>query len=392
MSVPSGAPPAPRPICSSSDYVLIVDDEEQIRDLISRYLEKSGHLCRTAATAEEALSLAARYPDPALVLTDIRMPGVGGVELLHRLKQNNRNVQVVMVSSHQDLETVRRCLREGAYDYLLKPFDWELLSNTVSRALEHHDLLRENDRYRTHLEQLVEEQTEEIRETRDIALLTLAKLAESRDSTTGLHLERIAAYCRRLSDELRVGAYAGRMSHDYIDQLVKSSPLHDIGKVGIPDAILRKPGPLASSEFRLMQTHSTIGGDTLRSVLERFATHGFLRMAMEIAYSHHERWDGCGYPQGLRGEEIPLAARIVALVDSYDTLTSNRPYKRAVAHAEAVQRLVVDRGRHFEPAIVDAFIACHSDFEAIRDQVSRPESQAELLPGSEGSIEKERLP
>ena len=389
MSDSSGAPAAPRSIASSSDYVLVVDDEEQIRALISRYLEERGHLCRTAATAEEALSLTARYPDPALVLTDIRMPGVGGVELLHRLKQSNRNVQVVMVSSHQDLETVRRCLREGAYDYLLKPFDWELLSNTVSRALERHDLLRENDRYRTRLEQLVQVQTEEIRETRDIALLTLAKLAESRDSTTGLHLERIAAYCRRLADELRVGVYAGRMSHDYIDQLVKSSPLHDIGKVGIPDAILRKPGPLTSSEFRLMQTHSTIGGDTLRSVVERFATHGFLRMAMEIAYSHHERWDGCGYPRGLSGGQIPLAARIVALADSYDTLTSNRPYKRAVAHAEAVRRLVVDRGRHFDPAIVDAFMACHSEFEVIREQVSRTESQAGRPSGYEGPTEEE---
>ncbi len=371
MSLFSGARDEARPIATSSGYILVVDDEEQIRDLITRYLTADGYQCRTAASAEEALSLALTHPDPALVLTDIRMPGVGGVELLHRLKQKDPKVLVVMVSSHQDLETVRRCLREGAYDYLLKPFDWEILSNTVSRALERYHLLRENDRYRTNLERLVLEQTDEIRQTRDIALITLAKLAESRDSTTGLHLERIAAYSRRLAEELQRGAYAGRLSRAFIEQLAKSSPLHDIGKVGIPDSILRKPGPLTSNEFRVMKTHPTIGGDTLSSVLDRFETHGFLIMAMEIAYSHHERWDGCGYPGGLVGEEIPLAARIVALVDSYDTLTSERPYKHEVPHAEAVQRLSVDRGKHFEPAILDAFMACHADFEALREQVSR---------------------
>jgi putative two-component system response regulator len=355
---------------AASAYILVVDDDEQIRNLICRYLVKAGHDCRDAATAEEALGLALEHPDPALVLTDIRMPGVGGVELLHRLKQTNPSVQVVMVSSHQDLETVRRCLREGAHDYLLKPFDWDLLTNTVRRALERHHLLKENDRYRMNLERLVLEQTHEIRQTRDIALITLAKLAESRDSTTGLHLERIAAYSRRLAEVLGEGAYAGRISLAFIDQLAKSSPLHDIGKVAIPDSILCKPGPLSSAEFRLMQTHSTIGGDTLRSVMDRFEARGFLRMAMEIAYSHHERWDGYGYPGGLVGEEIPLAARIVAMVDSYDTLTSDRPYKRAAPHAEAVRRLVVDRGRHFEPAVVDAFVACHSDFEALREEVS----------------------
>ncbi|MGB5162688.1 MAG: HD domain-containing phosphohydrolase [Thermoanaerobaculia bacterium] len=377
MSASSGARTETRPSTSPSDYILVVDDEEQIRNLITRYLAERGHLCRSAATAEDALSLAAAHPDPALVLTDIRMPGVGGVELLHRLKKMDPKVQVVMVSSHQDLETVRRCLREGAYDYLLKPFDWQILSNTVSRALERHSLLRENDRYRVNLERLVLEQTEEIRETRDIALITLAKLAESRDSTTGLHLERIAAYSRRLAEELRDGAYAGRLSQEYIEQLAKSSPLHDIGKVGIPDSILCKPGPLSSEEFRFMKTHSTIGGDTLRSVLDQFETHGFLIMAMEIAYSHHERWDGCGYPQGLKGEEVPLAARIVALVDSYDTVTSDRPYKKAVPHREAVQRLAVDRGKHFEPAIVDAFLACHMDFESIREEVSTTRSDLE---------------
>jgi putative two-component system response regulator len=359
---------------SRSGYILVVDDEEQIRDLMTRHLTGSGHRCRTAASAEEALEIAASRPNPALVLTDIRMPGAGGVELLHRLKQMDDKVQVVMVSSHQDLDTVRQCLREGAYDYLLKPFEWEILSNTVSRALERHRLLHENDRYRENLERLVLDQTEEIRQTRDIALITLAKLAESRDSTTGSHLDRIAAYSRRLAEQLRSEAYAGRMTRAFVEQLEKSSPLHDIGKVGIPDSILCKPGPLTSEEFRAMQTHTTIGGDTLLSVLERFENHSFLLMAMEIAYSHHERWDGHGYPRGRAGEDIPLAARIVALVDSYDTLTSDRPYKHAVSHAEAVQRIVVDRGRHFEPAIVDAFMACHADFESIRRRVSGVES------------------
>lgn len=310
--------------------------------------------------------MAALEPRPSLVLSDIEMPGISGVELLKRLKALDETIQVVMVTGVHQMETVRQCVREGAYDYIVKPFDAEDLLATVERALERGRLIRQNEGYRENLERMVAEQTVEIRQTRDIALLTLAKLAESRDSATGHHLERMAAFSRRLAEELVAERSVGKVTEEFVDHLYKSSPLHDIGKVGIPDAILLKPGPLAPEEEAVMRTHPTIGGDTLRGVIEAYEGHTFLNMGMEIAYCHHERWDGTGYPHGLAEQQIPLAARIVALADAYDTITSRRPYKVAFAHEEAVRRIVVDRGRHFDPALVDAFLRCHPDFVEIR--------------------------
>lgn len=369
------------------DHILVVDDESAVRQLLSAQLQRLGYECSQASDGAEALVRCQQPPAPSVVITDIRMPQLDGVELLHRLKDQDDNIQVVMVSGQQDLDTVRRCLREGAYDYLLKPFEIDALANTVSRALERYHLRRENLRYRRNLERMVLEQTEEIRRTRDIALLTLAKLAESRDNETGMHLERIAAFSRRLAEELQHGPYAAQVTRAYIQKLYTSSPLHDIGKVGIPDAILRKPGPLTPREFEIMKTHTTIGGDTLRSGLPVGRESRFLTMAIEVAYSHHERWDGWGYPAGLTGSAIPVSARIVALADSYDALTSDRPYKSAVPHAEASRRIVADRGAHFDPVIVDAFLACRRDFATIgkqlRNGVSDEMSRAYLVADTE---------
>lgn len=314
--------------------------------------------------------MAAQEPRPSLVLSDIEMPGLSGVELLKRLKALDETIQVVMVTGVHQMETVRQCVREGAYDYIVKPFDGEDLLATVERALERVRLIRQNEEYRKNLERMVAEQTVEIRQTRDIALLTLAKLAESRDSATGHHLERMAAFSRRLAEELVADRSVGKVTEEFVDHLYKSSPLHDIGKVGIPDAILLKPGPLAPEEMAVMRTHPTIGGDTLRRVIEAYKGHTFLNMGMEIAYYHHERWDGTGYPRGLAEQQIPLAARIVALADAYDTITSRRPYKAAFAHEEAVRRISVDRGSHFDPALVDAFLRCHPDFVEIRGRLT----------------------
>lgn len=357
-----------QPTSEQSDYVLIVDDEAPVRDLLASQIGYLGHPCRVASSAEEAIEVCRQYPHPALVLSDVHMPGANGVELLHILKKLDENIQVVMVSGLSDLETVRSCLREGAYDYLIKPFELDNLSNVVLRGIERYRLLRENEEYRLHLERMVEEQTREIRQTRDIALMTLAKLAESRDQETGLHLERMAAYSHRIAEELRSGLYSYEASSEFSRHLLKSSPLHDIGKVGIPDDILRKPGPLTEDEFEIMQTHTSIGGDTLRTVVEHYHAHSFLNMGIEIAYSHHERWNGSGYPAGLTGKDIPLAARIVALADAYDAITSDRAYKAACSHEEAVRRITIDRGLHFDPALVDAFLRCHQDFALIKQR------------------------
>ena len=361
------------------ERIVIVDDEPGVRRLLRAHLSCLPYETLEARDAAEAMAFLAEAPRPALVLSDIEMPGLSGVELLKRIKELDSNIQVVMVTGQQDLETVRQCLQEGAYDYLVKPFDPDDLLNTVERSLERARLIRQNEEYQINLERMVLEQTVEIRQTRDIALMTLARLAESRDHATGQHLERMAAYSRRLAEELAGGVYSGSIGTGFVEHLYKSSPLHDIGKVGIPDSILLKQGPLTAEERQVMRQHPEIGGDTLRSVVEQFRGNTFLTMGMEIAYSHHERWDGRGYPFGLAGDKIPLAARLVAVADAYDAITSRRPYKGPFGHEEAVRRITVDRGLHFDPALVDGFLACHQDFDAIRQRLTDP--LADGLPG-----------
>ena len=369
-----GGRPEPRGT-RGDEYVLIVDDDPGVRNLLAAQLDHLGYAQRIAESAEEAIDTLRGHSGAVLVLSDVQMPGGGGVELLDELRRIDREIQVVMVSGSQDIDTVRSCLRRGAYDYLVKPYELHDLSLTLERAIEHSRLQRQNREYQRSLERMVLERTTEVRETRDIALLTLARLAEARDSETGYHLERMAAYSRCLAEELQRSPAGATVDDAFIEHLAKSSQLHDIGKVAVADSILHKPGPLTGPEQVLMRSHTMIGGDTLRRVIERHQGHTFLLMAMEIAYNHHERWDGDGYPAGLAGKDIPLAARIVALADAYDALTSARPYKPALAHEEAVRRILADRGGHFDPDLVDAFERCQGEFAEIgRRLLDRDES------------------
>lgn len=360
------------------EFILVVDDEVAVRELLVSQLDFLGFSARHTADGDFLLEIARSAHPPALVLLDIEMPGSSGLDLLRQLKKVSEDVQVVMVSGLRDLGTVRECLREGAYDYLAKPFELDDLHNTAERALERRRLLRQNRDYKEHLERKVLEKTEEIRRTRDLALMTLAKLAESRDSETGLHLERMAEYSRILARATREGAYRHEVDDEFVDWVFKSAPLHDIGKVGIPDSILRKPGPLTAEETETMRRHTTIGGDTLRSVLEQFSGTSFLNMAMEIAYYHHERWDGAGYPHGLAGHDIPLAARIVSIADAYDAITSRRPYKDPFDHDEAMRRIRIDSGKHFDPELVEAFLRSESQFAVVQGRIQhQPAAAAE---------------
>lgn len=349
--------------------VLVVDDEPGVRRLVASQVSLLGFETELAPDAATALEFVRANRDRlALVLSDVNMPGTSGVELLRSIKRIDENIQVVMVTGMNDLTTVRECLREGAYDYLIKPFEIEDLSSTVERSVERFQLLRETQGYRVRLEQMVELRTRELRETRDIALLTIGKLAESRDPATGRHLDRISAYSARLARALEQQGHPG-VHEMLIEQIEISSALHDLGKIAVPDAILGKPGPLTDDEMTIMRRHPTVGGDTLRSIMERYEEHDYLTMAMDIAYSHHERWDGDGYPKGLENERIPLAARIVAVCDAYDAITSERPYKPGLSHQEACRRIEVDSGKHFDPEVVAAFFACAGDFDAIRERL-----------------------
>lgn len=365
------------------EFVLVVDDEPGVRELLASQLDFLGYVSLATGDGEEALRIATSDKPPALLLLDIEMPGHSGFDLLKKIKEIDEDIQVVMVSGLHDLGTVRQCLRAGAYDYLAKPFELEDLHNTTQRALERRRLIRQNREYQENLEMMVLQKTDELHRTVDIALLTLAKLAESRDSETGLHLERMAEYSRILAEAVsRGGPYSETVDDDFAALVFKASPLHDIGKVGIPDAILRKPGPLTEQEREIMRRHTLIGGDTLRSVLEKYQGPKVMKIAMEIAYNHHERWDGRGYPHGRRGTDVPLEARIVAIADAYDAITSRRPYKAAEGHDEAVRRILVDRDHHFDPILVDAFEEHQQAFEKIRKELA--DRQLEISPHPTG--------
>jgi response regulator RpfG family c-di-GMP phosphodiesterase/streptogramin lyase len=253
----------------------------------------------------------------------------------------------------------------------LRARERELSTVVQERTRELVTKQRELTDLNLNLTTLVAERTQEIRHTRDLAVLTLAKLAELRDDDTGHHMERIADYSRTLAIAMRAMTHP-EIHPDYVEELFRSSPLHDIGKVAIPDEILRKPGPLTSEETEIMQTHCEVGGEALRQVIQEHEGPTFLAMALEIASSHHERWDGTGYPQGTAGEAIPLCARIVALADVYDAIRSRRPYKEEGSHEAALNHIVRQRGFHFDPEIVDAFLSVGEEFDSIYNRL-RPE-------------------
>jgi putative two-component system response regulator len=325
----------------------------------------------SAFQGQEALervkqSLGASRPF-ALAFIDMRMPpGWDGVETVRRLWSIDPDLQAVICTAHSDYSFDQILDRLGYTDRLLilkKPFDnVEVMQLAIALARK-WELAAEARRRVDKLEQAVEARGKEIVDTRDIAVFALAQLAESRDPETGQHLERIRGYCRILAEELRChGPYTHLIDEQWIEDIYRSSPLHDIGKVGIPDAILLKPGRLTDREFAILKKHTLIGAGALARAASQGGSGGFLRMAVEIARSHHERWDGSGYPEGLKGQAIPLAARIVALADVYDALTSVRVYKSA--YEPEVARLMIEgeSGKHFDPAIVEAFRNRFQDF------------------------------
>jgi len=349
--------------------ILIVDDAVANLELLSELLGGRGYEPRPVLSGELAL-MAARADPPDLVLLDVDMPGMDGYEVCRRLKADARlkDIPVIFVSAIFTRAADKvKALSLGAVDYVTKPFQAEEVYARVETHLRLRSLQVEVERHSRDLEDLVQEKVEEIVSAQTATIFALAKLAEYRDDDTGRHLERVAAYCRILAGEMRrVPKYAAVFSEQYIDNLSRAAPLHDIGKVAIPDAILLKPGKLSAEEFEEMKRHTTLGADTLRSVQAEYPGNAFLRMGIEIAESHHERWDGSGYQQGLAGEAIPLAARIVAVADVYDAVRSKRSYKPARPHSDATEIIREARGTQFDPAVVDAFAARADEFEAVR--------------------------
>ena len=485
-----------------SHRLLVVDDDPAVRQALSVVLASCGYVCDQAGSAQEALNYL-RNQSYTCVLTDLVMPEKSGIDLLQDIVVSYPDIAVILVSGQNDTGLVRKALKNGAYDYVVKPatageiittvygalkkrenylqeqtdkeslrekieigqmqyilfkdivestidgimitdlenriisvnpayekltgYQGEELMGSTPTIFEGHNFVGDTTREvlrslhikgswfgevidhrkdgrkwyahititrvkdsrgkafavvfivrdisdKKEMESQLIERLREVHSSQDAAIFGFAKLAECRDPVLGLHLERMRKYCKVLAEGLgSLPKYQSEIDEAFIDKLYKSSLLHDVGKVGIPDSILLKPGKLTPEEYEIMKTHTIIGGDVLKSAESRIPGRSFLTLGKEIAYHHHEKFDGTGYPHGLSGEAIPLSARIVALADAYDALTSKRVYKDVVNPAESRHRILIDRGRHFDPDIVDAFIRREDEFLKILQEFSKEE-------------------
>lgn len=329
--------------------ILAVDDDPIVLELLQDCLQRDGHRVDTADNGEDALALL-RENDARILITDWEMPGLTGPELCRNVRSLDlgRYVFIIMLTSKSGQGNLLEGLRAGADDFLCKPFDPIELSVRLEVARRISAL-----------------------QTRDLLIFTLAKLAESRDSDTGAHLERVRSYCLLLAENMmRRGLGNGEITPEFVQMTYLTSPLHDIGKVGIPDSVLLKPGRLTADEMEVMKSHTTIGAQTLDAALRESPGTDFLVMARDIALAHHEKFDGTGYPHGLVGTQIPLAGRIVALADVYDALRSKRVYKPAASHEEARSTIEDGRGKHFDPAVVDTFVEIEAEFSRIAHELA----------------------
>ena len=353
---------------SERQTILVVDDTPDNIALLSALL-KDRYKVRAANNGERALAIAAGQPRPDLILLDIMMPGMNGYEVCERLKidPHTADIPVIFLTAKVQVEDEEFGLRLGAVDYITKPISPPIVLARVETHLtleRARQFLQDRNAY---LEAEVWRRSREVMAIQEVTIMAMASLAETRDNATGNHIRRTQHYVRALAQHLRHHPrFAAALNDETIELLFKSAPLHDIGKVGIPDRILLKPGRLTPDEFEIMKTHAALGRDAIAAAERCLDTpDSFLRFAREIAYSHQEKWDGSGYPEGLWGEQIPLSARLMAVADVYDALISRRIYKPALPHEQAVTMIREGRDQHFDPDIVDAFLECAEQFRTI---------------------------
>lgn len=351
--------------------ILVIDDTPANVHVAMELLHAEGFRVLVAEDGEEGLERA-RLGRPDLILLDVMMPGVDGFETCRRLKADDatRDIPVIFLTALAYTEQKLTGFAVGGADYVTKPIQQEELLARVRTQLENQTAKKILKEQNTLLEAEVARRTLEISLIQDVTIQCMASLAETRDNETGNHIRRTQYYVKSLALNLRHHPrFAAVLTDDAIEALYKSAPLHDIGKVGIPDAILLKPGRLTAEEFEIMKTHTTLGRDAIM-MAERLldAPNSFLRFAREIAHSHQEKWDGSGYPEGLAGEAIPLSGRLMAVADVYDALISKRVYKAAFTHEEAAAIICEGSGKHFDPAIVEAFCAIEHEFIEIAER------------------------
>jgi len=355
---------------TTAHTILIVDDSEANRLILQDHIFILGH---TPVLAENGLVALEKVTEhkPDLILLDIMMPKMDGYQMLKRLKSDSClcHIPVIMVSANDEIESVTNCIEQGAVDYLVKPFNPLLLKARIKAALAskllhdqeeaHRNVIRE---YNEKLEERVRERTRDLEETRQEVIQRLGRAAKYRDNETGQHVLRMSHYSARLAKELGMG--------DKECELIKlTSPMHDIGKIGIPDGILLKPGSLTDDERKIMETHTTIGGEILGGGKSKL-----IKMAETIALTHQEKWDGSGYPNGLKGDEIPLVGQITAICDVFDAMTSKRPYKEAYPIEEVVEFINDQSGKHFDPHLVKLFQQIVPELKKIKEKFSEEEN------------------
>ena len=313
---------------------------------------------------------------PDLILLDVMMPGMDGFEVCRRLKKEPRfeQIPIIFLTAMDQLTSKEEGFRVGGVDYVTKPFDIlevkARVQTHISLLLARRSLASQNEI----LEEKVRERTEEINLTQNVTIASLASLAETRDNETGYHIKRSKAYVEALIDALKDHPnFQELQDRETVELIIKSAPLHDIGKIGVPDSILLKPGPLTQEEFEEMKKHTILGSEALLVAEKELGSSTFLRIAAELCRSHHEKWDGEGYPDGLSGRDIPLAGRLMAVADVYDALISSRVYKPPFSHADATAIILEGKATHFDPDIIDAYERIHKKFERISTEMADQE-------------------
>ena len=347
----------------SKDCILIVDDEPTNIRLLMEVLKNDYHL-KAATDGHQTLSLLEKdYTEIDLILLDVNMPDLSGIDVLEKISQKPEwsDIPVIFVTALSQVCNEAEGLQKGAVDYITKPISAPIVKARISTQLTLRRAKLALSNQNKILEQRVLDRTQEISYTQDVIINALTSLAETRDKETGSHIIRTQHYVKILAELIRkLPQYRDFLDDDaIIEAIFKTAPLHDVGKVGIPDSILLKPGKLEADEWVVMRTHATLGGDALKQARESVQGKGasFLKYAEEIAYGHHEKWDGSGYPLGLIGNDIPISARLMAIADVYDALLSKRCYKEAFSHSKALEIMIEGRGGHFDPNMLDVFLA-----------------------------------
>ncbi len=362
---------APKPMHDAAT-ILIVDDTPENLVLMSNLLRDTYHL-KVANSGAKALALVrSSNALPDLILLDIMMPGLSGYDVARDLKADARTaaIPIIFLTAMSSSEDETHGFALGAVDYITKPISPPVVLARIDTHLKLKaaaDFLRDKNDY---LEQEVARRTQEVAAIQDVTILAMASLAETRDNETGNHIRRTQNYVKVLAEHLKTHPrFAYFLTDHTIGLLFKSAPLHDIGKIGIPDRILLKPGRFTPEEFEIMKAHTTLGRDAIQHAEDQLGMDvDFLHFAKEIAYGHQEKWDGSGYPEGLAGDAIPISARLMAVADVYDALVSRRVYKAPMSHEDAVAFIKNGRGSHFDPDICDAFLACQARFQTIAAQ------------------------